>query len=75
MFGFSITKLLLLLAVVVAIWQGVKLFRRFQLMKQALDQAEAKTAVDDLTACAVCGSYVTADRRGSCGRADCPARA
>ena len=81
MFGFpSLTKLLLLVAIISAIWFGFRLIgqldrQRRDAARQQKPRARGKGAapgqVDDMAKCSVCGTYMA---RGSpaCGRPDCP---
>ncbi len=86
MFGFSLQKLLLLAAVVGAVWYGFKLVSRLQEARQ-LDQSakvkrrsaegrggkpEAKEGVEEMVRCPVCDSFVSARARSNCGRSECP---
>ena len=88
MFGFSLQKLLVLAAIVGAVWYGFKLVSRLQearkLEKTARDgkQRAARRAADgakspaegaeDMVQCPVCRIYVAARAAGNCGRSDCP---
>lgn len=81
----SLSKLLILIAVIVAVWQGFKILSRMQRARQAeaearLRQAQAQAraaqqrragAVEETRQCRVCGAYV-AKGTGGCGRPDCP---
>jgi uncharacterized protein len=87
MFGFSFYKLLVLVAVVAAVWYGFKFIGRLQ-DQRAADQklragigrrpgargAEDPGApqAEEMIACPVCQAYVPARNTTSCGRADCP---
>lgn len=87
MFGFSLQKLLLLAALVGAVWYGFKLVSRLQEGRQ-LDQsakvqrrpakrggdggkADRKEA-EEMVRCPVCDAFVAARAQSSCGRSDCP---
>ena len=81
MFGFSLQKLIVLVAIVVAVWYGFKLVGRLQEARKAdaaLRQSAAKrpgaarTEAEDMVQCPVCQAYVPARSTSSCGRADCP---
>ncbi|MFZ5792048.1 MAG: hypothetical protein ACOY3L_15260 [Pseudomonadota bacterium] len=82
----SLSKLLVLVAVIVLVWQGFKMLGRLQRARQAeaearLRQAQAQAraaqqrrsagAVEETRQCRVCGAYV-AKGMGACGRPDCP---
>jgi hypothetical protein len=76
MLGGPLGKLLLLIAVVVAVWYGWKYVNRVnQVRAEQRRRAPRRTAqaieAEDMSKCAVCGTYVTG-RPGSCGRSDCP---
>ncbi len=85
MFGIpSLGKLLVLVAIVAAVWFGFQFIGRLdrlrkdeaRLKKRAGASrgkaAEAATAVEDTVKCPTCGAYVSARSSSSCGRADCP---
>lgn len=80
MFGFSITKLALLAAIIAAVWYGFKMIGRLdQLSKTAAAKgarrASGQAADDgsiDTVSCAVCGTFVAAGEAKPCGRQDCP---
>ncbi|MDJ0611795.1 MAG: hypothetical protein QNJ67_22675 [Kiloniellales bacterium] len=84
---FSLQKLLLLAALVGAVWYGFKLVSRLQEARQ-LDRsvksqrrpvkgggdggkAERKEA-EEMVRCPVCEAFVAARAQSSCGRPDCP---
>jgi uncharacterized protein len=84
-FGISFWKVLLLVAVIAAVWFGYRWFQRWekerrteaarreaQLSGPQGSTAKARTSTEDMTACRVCGVYVAAGAARSCGRADCP---
>lgn len=81
MFGISFFKLVVLVAVVAIVWYG---FKYLQTLTAANTPAPAPkrqpraaasepnvTTAEDMIACRVCGTYVAANTRKSCGRADC----
>ncbi len=81
MFGFSISKLILTVAVIAAVWYGFKMLNRLGERKQdkvgqgGASNPAAKAggdAAEDMTACSVCGVYVAASSAGNCGKAGCP---
>jgi uncharacterized protein len=86
MFGFSLQKLLLLAAIVAAVWYGFKLVSR---LKEARElearkgggrpkparrgrKAASEGETETMVQCPVCKTYVAARGAGSCGRDDCP---
>jgi uncharacterized membrane protein len=82
MFGFSITKLLFTVAVVLLIWYGFKWLGRVKEMQEKRDQerlkaeGQARSAADSdaeaMIKCPTCGTYLAAGAPKSCGKADCP---
>jgi len=79
MLGFSLTKLIVLAAIVVAVWYGFKFVgrlekRRKRQLAAEKRQAEAEMAKDagTMVKCRVCGAYVAASGAMDCGRSDCP---
>ena len=87
MFGFSFYKLLVLVAVIAAVWYGFKFIGRLQDQRQADAKLRAGVgrrpsargaddpgtpAAENMVACPVCQAYVTARNTASCGRTDCP---
>ncbi len=87
-FGFSLTKLIFTVLVIVVIWKGFKFFGRLQdiktsvrkaenLKRRAAAQAGVKAAkppdkTEDMTECPVCATFVVASGAEACGRGDCP---
>jgi uncharacterized protein len=84
MFGFSLQKLLVLAAIVGAVWYGFKLVSRLQAARK-LEQKQRRAArrgaegagapaegAEDMVQCPVCQIFVAARAAGNCGRADCP---
>ena len=84
MFGLpSFTKLLVLAAVLAAVWYGFKFVGRLDKQRKeearlqkkapaAQQPAKADTGSEDMVQCAVCGTYVAASGAANCGRPDCP---
>ena len=85
MFGIpSLGKLLVLVAIVLAVWFGFQFIGRLDRLRK--DEARLKkragasrgkaagkaAAVEDTVKCPTCGAYVSARSSSSCGRADCP---
>jgi hypothetical protein len=66
-----IMKYLVLAAIVAAVWYGFKAISRRNKAKTAEDQRKAAEAVEDMTACTTCGTFVTSDQR-NCGKSGCP---
>ena len=85
MFGFSLQKLLVLAAILAAIWYAFKFIgrldqRRKRQLKARRDNPAGGGAADagvpgmpeEMVQCPVCESYVAARGVGPCGRDDCP---
>jgi len=81
MLGFSLGKLLVLFAIVVAVWYGFRMLARRnrpvgrdresgRLDRRAQQDDEA--TVHDMETCSVCGTFVPAEAARSCGRERCP---
>ena len=81
MFGFSFTKLLLLVVVIAGIWYLFKAISRRNAAREqaalgrpatpdAQPKAAAADAVQDLRRCPTCGAYAATP----CERGDCPIR-
>lgn len=85
MFAFSLSKLIVLIGVVVAVWYGFKLVGRFQELREAEARRRTEDArrgarttpgarreVEDTVKCRVCAAYVPARGAANCGQAGCP---
>ncbi|MGE0717940.1 MAG: hypothetical protein AB7P02_21010 [Alphaproteobacteria bacterium] len=81
MFGFSLSKLLTLVAIVVAVWVAFRWIGQMAAARDAGDRTPRrrdaprpppKEAVEDLVACPGCGAYVPARNPRGCGRRECP---
>jgi len=83
MFGFSLPKLVFTILVVVVVFYGFKAISQLQERreKRVADRASARGAdaaakrsasVEDMVACATCGTFVPTRSARSCGRGDCP---
>ncbi len=85
MFGFSLSKLLVLAAIVATVWYAFKFVdrldkRRKREIKARRDNPAGGAATDvgvpetpeEMVQCPVCESYVAARGVGPCGRDDCP---
>ena len=84
MFGFSLAKLLVLAAIIGAVWFGFKYYTRIE-AKRAAERlkggqrrprrAAKKESVEDaetMVQCPVCQVYQPAGDTAACNRADCP---
>lgn len=81
MFGISFPKILVLVAVIAAVWFGFRWFQRWEKERAARqaagnggagDRPQPQVTAEDMTACRVCGTYVAARSARACGRAGCP---
>lgn len=75
MFGFGLGKLVVLLAVVVAVWYGFKLVSRLEReCKRRLreQRQQGPESVGTMEKCPVCDTYVMAAGARNCGREGCP---
>ena len=86
MFGFSLQKLLLLAAVIGAVWYGFKLVSRLQKNRELEARRQgrepkrrrwtrssgAAAEPEAMIQCPICETYVAAKGARSCGRDDCP---
>lgn len=75
MFGVGLSKLLLLVLVIAAVWYGYKLVGRLD--RQRKDRvAERKRrdgeSIGKMDQCPACGIYVVAGQAANCGRQGCP---
>jgi hypothetical protein len=81
MFGFpSPTKLLVLVAIISALWFGLRLLSQIDRSRreaarkekeQARVQPQQSRKVADMVKCKVCGTFTAAGSK-SCGKAGCP---
>lgn len=84
MFGFSLSKFVLLALVIAAVWYGFKYMNRLEEIRRLLRQqqnrrerapaATPRLQAEDLVPCRVCNAYVAAHGSSACGRPDCPWR-
>ncbi len=84
MFAFSLSKLVVLVGIVVAVVYGSKLLARFQEMREAEARRRQKDArmaggggaalgdVEETVRCRVCNAYVPQQGATSCGQPGCP---
>lgn len=74
---FSIPKLLVLIAIIAAVWWGFKMFgRNFQQgrdeMKKTARRKPDTTDSVSMEQCEMCGDFVAKDGATNCGDDDCP---
>jgi hypothetical protein len=79
MFGVGFQKILILIAVVTAVWYGFRFIgqlaaERRRLQREAERRRPAGRAVQDMVKCRLCGDYVPASGVASCANAHCPSR-
>jgi uncharacterized protein len=86
MLGFSLQKLLVLAAIIGAVWYGFKFMGRIDKQRGADAKASLKAGggrrraappddgVEEMVRCETCGAFVAAASAASCGREDCPFR-
>jgi hypothetical protein len=77
MFGFSFAKLLLVAAVIAAVWYGYRWWQRVQKVTRdegaTLARERARAAEGEvMIKCSSCETYVSPKAARSCGRAECP---
>ena len=75
MFGFSIFKLLALVAILAAVWYGFKWLERAGRApgrRRRVKRRRAAKAVEDMVECPHCSTYVAAAGARSCDRDGCP---
>lgn len=65
------TKWLVLLIIVAGVWYGFKAVSRRNVSQQVDEERRRREAVEDMTACSVCGTFVPQGQR-NCGRDGCP---
>ena len=74
MFVFSLPKLIVLAAIIAAVWYGFKIFARGRTVAAGSQKKTGQAKADgslEMKPCEVCGDYVAAGA-SSCGRDDCP---
>jgi hypothetical protein len=75
MFGFGLSKLLVLAIIVAAVWYGFKFISRLDRQRKQKLSEENKKATDsigEMEKCPVCSTYVVAAQAANCGRPGCP---
>lgn len=76
MLGFSLSKLLVLAALVAAAWYGLRWVQRRQHLQRSAErdrvEEDRASAAQDLVACPRCGVFVAAGAGRACDRPDCP---
>ncbi len=83
MFGFGISKLLVLFGIVVAVWYGFKMVGRLDAarrkkpggndrVRRGGKRGDMAPKVEETVQCPVCDAYVVASSTTPCERPDCP---
>ena len=76
MFGFSFMKLLVLAAIITAVWYGFKMMTKItEDRKDRVDnlrKSASRPTTEDMVACPECGTFVAANSSSKCERANCP---
>lgn len=72
MFGLSLPKLVVLIAVIAVVIYGFRWVERATALKKKGKDDKISGTADDMVACPRCGTFVAIAKAGSCGRADCP---
>lgn len=73
------TKIIFTILIVIAVWQGFKVFSRLQQQREKrakMDRDRANPVpegVEDMVKCSLCGTYVARGSK-SCGKDGCPFR-
>ncbi len=79
MFGFSLPKLLVIVAVIAVVWYAFKFIGRRDQVSASEKTPRRSTGkksrdeIEDLVRCTVCGTYVQSGG-ATCAREDCPYR-
>ena len=76
MLGFSLSKLLVLAALIAAVWYGFRWVQRRQQLhdpgdRDRVDHDPAPSS-EELVACTRCGVFAAAGAERRCERSDCP---
>lgn len=73
---FSFSKLLVLAAIILAVWYGFKMLTRIQKERARAEVDRARKpqrlTAEDMVQCKACGVYVPAVGAVKCGRPGCP---
>jgi hypothetical protein len=69
MFGFSIGKLLVLAAIIAAVWYGFKFVG--QIRNSPQEPSGPDNGAEDMDKCPECGTFVPVSAARHCGRAEC----
>lgn len=75
MFGFGFGKLIVLVAVVAAVWYGFKLVSRLERERKRRVKEQSrqdKDSVGKMEKCPVCDTYIVTATARDCGREGCP---
>jgi len=76
MLGFSLPKLIVLAAIIAAIWYGFKIFGRGKVASKSNTPGDDTDSVIldavDMVKCETCGDFVASKDTTSCGKEGCP---
>ena len=81
MFGFGLSKLIVLALIIGAVWYGFKFFGRLDNVRDKVEKTARKAAervagepaaTQDMERCETCGDFVAQGGATACGRAACP---
>ena len=64
-------KVIVLAALIAAVWYGFKFVARHNKAKQARVGSNEADQCEEMKACSECGTFVL-DNNGHCGRTECP---
>ena len=72
---FSLSKILVLAAIIALVWYGFKSANRASRIRagQKIDEGSGdRPEIEDMAKCAVCDTFVPASGAANCGRETCP---
>ena len=79
MFGLSLSKLIVLIAVFVVVWYGLNWVKRLNGLRRRREEAERRLQArrdadrtEEMVRCAFCDTFVSACGARHCGRPRCP---
>ncbi|MBI76580.1 MAG: hypothetical protein CMM53_02185 [Rhodospirillaceae bacterium] len=76
MLGFSFSKLIVLLIIIVVVWHGFKVTRKWRqnFTKESLERKNnfVNATPENMEKCSVCATFVPISVAKSCGRNSCP---
>ena len=74
MFGFSLTKLVVLAVIILAVWYGYKYVTRLTGQGNRVGRQGPDAEVDaaDMVKCPICDTYLPRSSAKNCGKPNCP---